>query len=230
LYWAIGFDNLIHRSGLNDEGHMSNKLLTAVAVAALSAALLSACGGGSSPSGEQALTISGTPPNTAQVGLEWRFEPTINPKDGNLTVDVFDIPDWVDLVPSTGLMYGVPGEGDVGAWEEIRVQVTNGSSSVSLPSFSIHVVAQGTYEGTALLSWLPPTERVDGSPIGELGGYRILYGEASGRYDRVIAVNDPGITSYLVEDLGPGTWYFALVAITSDGIASTRSNELSKRM
>jgi hypothetical protein len=80
-----------------------------------------------------------------------------------------------------------------------------------------------------LLSWLPPTEREDGSPIGELIGYRILYGRGSGNYTQTLFVNSPGISSYMVEALGSGTWWFAVVSVTSDGLWSVPSNEVRTR-
>jgi hypothetical protein len=85
-------------------------------------------------------------------------------------------------------------------------------------------------EHAVLLNWLPPTERVDGSPIGELIGYRILYGRGSGDYQQTIFVNSPGIASYVVEGLGPGMWYFAVVSVTADGLWSVLSNEVSTRI
>jgi hypothetical protein len=210
---------------------MADNSWTLAAVAALAATLLLACGGGSDSSEEQQLSISGTPPTTAQVGRPWSFEPVIYDPEGEvLTVTVLNKPDWITLLPSKGLMYGIPGEGDVRTWEKIRVQVTNGKSSASLPEFRINVVAEGASEDGVLLSWLPPTERVDGSPIGELSAYRILYGQVSGNYDQIIAIDNPGITSYLVEDLGPGTWYFALISVTSDGLSSVPSNEVNTRI
>ena len=114
-------------------------------------------------------------------------------------------------------------------WPNIVVRVTDGRTVATLPPFHIDVIAQGAATGTVQLRWLTPTERVDGSPIGDLAGYRLLYGQTSGRYDRVIIIDNPGITRYLVEDLGPGTWYFALVAVSSDGLASAPSAEVIKR-
>lgn len=82
--------------------------------------------------------------------------------------------------------------------------------------------------GAATLSWTPPTTRADGSPIGELAGYRFLYGQASGEYERVEEIGNPGITRYVIDGLGPGTWYFAIQSMTSDGLVSAPSEEVSK--
>jgi len=82
--------------------------------------------------------------------------------------------------------------------------------------------------GAATLSWTPPTTRADGSPIGRLAGYRILYGPTSGRYERVAAIDNPGISIYVIDGLAPGTWYFAIQSVTSDGLVSAPSEEVSK--
>lgn len=82
--------------------------------------------------------------------------------------------------------------------------------------------------GAVTLSWTPPTQRVDGSPLGALAAYRILYGQASGQYDHMIRVDSPGIVRYVVEGLAPGTWHFAISAIAVDGLESSPSMEVSK--
>jgi hypothetical protein len=38
-------------------------------------------------------------------------------------------------------------------------------------------------------------------------------------------VNNPGVVSYVVEDLAPGEWFFALTAYDTDGLESDPSNE-----
>jgi hypothetical protein len=105
--------------------------------------------------------------------------------------------------------------------------VSDGQATASLAPFSVNVVAQGAVTGSATLSWIPPTERVDGSPIGELAGYEVLWGQASRNYDNVVEL-DAGITRYMVENLGPGTWYFAIRSKTADGLESQLSQEVSK--
>ena len=48
----------------------------------------------------------------------------------------------------------------------------------------------------------------------------------SGIYDYQIDINNPGILTYVVENLASGDWYFALTAYDSQGLESDRSNEL----
>lgn len=193
---------------------------------------LAGCFGGDSETdagGNSPPTISGTPPTSATVGRQWSFQPSISDPDGDaLTVTADNRPPWLSLDGSTGRMQGTPQEGDVLTWSGIGLTVTDGMASASLPGFSIVVVPQTAHSGTATLSWSPPTERADGSPIGDLAGYEVLYGQVSRNYDTVIELNNPGLTRYMIENLGPGTWFFAVKAVTTDGLESAPSREVSK--
>jgi hypothetical protein len=56
----------------------------------------------------------------------------------------------------------------------------------------------------------------------------VLYGKGSRDYDYSVELNTTGINRYVLEGLGAGTWYFAVQAITSDGLMSAPSREVSK--
>ena len=193
--------------------------------------LLSGCGGGQDSGGaaNRAPVISGIPSAQATATRPWSFQPSLSDPDGDiLTVSATNLPGWLTLDPATGLLQGTPGNSDVRTWSNIRLVVSDGSASTALPAFSIIVLAQCTAMGTATLGWSPPTERADGSPIGTLAGYRVLYGQVSRNYDNVVELNNAGLTRYVVEGLGAGTWYFAVQAVTSDGLTSAPSQEVSK--
>jgi hypothetical protein len=82
--------------------------------------------------------------------------------------------------------------------------------------------------GSATLSWTPPTRNTDGSALTNLAGYRIRWGRQSGSYTSDATVMNPGITTYVVDDLAQGTWYFTVLAINAGGAVSDPSNEASK--
>ena len=82
--------------------------------------------------------------------------------------------------------------------------------------------------GSATLSWTPPTENTDGSPLTDLAGFKLYYGVESGNYPAQVEIDNPGVTTYVVEGLAEGTWYFAATAYNSAGIESDYSAEATK--
>jgi len=80
----------------------------------------------------------------------------------------------------------------------------------------------------ATLSWMAPTTNTDGTALTDLAGYRIYYGMSPSDLSESIAITTTGIQTYVVEGLGPGTWYFAVVAVTTDGAESALSTVVSK--
>jgi hypothetical protein len=127
---------------------------------------------------------------------------------------------------TNGRLVGTPSAANVGAYANIRISVSDGAATASLPAFGINVTAVGN--GSATLSWLPPTQNQDGSALTNLAGYKVHWGTSSGSYTNNVTINNPGITSYLVENLVPGRYYFALSAFTSSGLTSNFSNEGTK--
>jgi hypothetical protein len=93
---------------------------------------------------------------------------------------------------------------------------------------TVNVVVVLNNNGTALLSWTPPTENTDGSSLTDLVGYKIRYGSSSGSYSDTITINNPGITSYLVENLASADWHFVMTSVNSTGTESSYSGEVSK--
>ena len=77
------------------------------------------------------------------------------------------------------------------------------------------------------LQWTPPTENTNGSALTNLSGYNIHYGRASGDYTQTISVSNAGIATYVVDDLGPGTYYFSVGAVNSKGTESPLSSEVA---
>jgi len=93
---------------------------------------------------------------------------------------------------------------------------------------TINVTVVVSNNGTALLSWTPPTENTDGSTLTDLAGYKIRYGTSPGSYDTTVTINNPGLTSYLIENLGSADWYFVMTSFNASGIESSYSSEVSK--
>lgn len=82
--------------------------------------------------------------------------------------------------------------------------------------------------GRAVLSWTRPTQNTDDSPLADLAGYRIVYGRTVGVWHETVDVPKPAVTTYTLDGLASGTWYFAIRAFTSSGTESALSNVVSK--
>ena len=87
---------------------------------------------------------------------------------------------------------------------------------------------QAEFDGSVTLSWIAPTENEDNSPLTDLAGYVIHYGTHAGQYSNTIYLDDPETTGYKFENLSPGTYYFAVAAINTDGAESTLSDMIAK--
>ena len=85
-----------------------------------------------------------------------------------------------------------------------KLRPTGGTSSDS----------RDTTAGHALLSWVAPTTRSDGSylPITDLQGYRIYYGTSANDLSVLVDLNDDSITEFDVNSLPSGNYYFAVSA------------------
>jgi hypothetical protein len=175
--------------------------------------------GSGAGNGNTAPRISGTPATKVSVGQQYSFTPRASDPDGDrLSFSASGVPSWLTFDSRTGRLAGQPSEGDVAAYDGIRITVTDGSASASMSIGMIEVVQ--TSAGSTELFWDPPTMNADGTPLTDLAGYTIRYGTNPGSLDHVVELPNPGITSYVVENLAPTTWYFTISAINSQGVES----------
>jgi hypothetical protein len=113
------------------------------------------------------------------------------------------------LVAATGLML-------VGCLEKVDPISNSGG-----------IIRSGIGSGSVTLSWQPPTENADGSPLTDLSGYNIYVGTTSNTYDyKEIRLDNPGLTAYVVDNLDPGTYYIAATSFNSSGVESAFSGEV----
>jgi hypothetical protein len=172
-------------------------------------------------------TISGTPPTAVNVGSPYSFTPTTTDPSGNtLAFSIQNKPAWASFNTANGALTGTPAPAQVGTYPNIVISVSDGSASASLPAFSIAVTQSSN--GNATLNWTAPTQNTDGSALTNLAGYRIYYGMSPSALSSVVVLSNPSVTTYLVSNLSPGTWYFGLTAYTSSGTESSLSNVGSK--
>ena len=175
----------------------------------------------------QAPTISGNPSGAVLVGEAYSFTPNASDPDGDtLTFSVSNMPTWASFESSTGTLSGTPTLGDIGNTSNIGISVSDGETSASLSQFSVEVTQVAL--GNATLSWTAPTENEDGTALLDLAGYKIYYGRDSGSYSNEIRIDNPSVTTYLVDNLTQDTYYFVATAFNSTGIESRFSGEAVK--
>ncbi len=172
-------------------------------------------------------SISGMPSTTVNAGNKYSFTPTASDPDGDvLTFTVTGKPAWANFDSSTGRLSGTPGDADVGTYSDISITVTDGSAGASLAPFTITVNAISL--GSVTLNWTPPTENDDGSALADLAGYKIYWGTTPGSYPNSVTVENPGLSSYVVDNLPPGTYEFVATSFNSAGVESVYSNPATK--
>jgi putative Ig domain-containing protein len=172
-------------------------------------------------------TISGAPQTSVNAGSAYAFRPTAADADGDtLTFSITNRPTWAAFNTATGQLSGTPTSASVGTYSNIVIKVSDGKASVALAPFAINVI--DSMIGAASLTWEPPTTNTDGSALTNLAGYRIVYGASPTQLTQTIQVASAGMSSYVVENLAPGTYYFALRAYTAKGAESADSNVVAK--
>ena len=78
------------------------------------------------------------------------------------------------------------------------------------------------------LNWTAPTENEDGTPLTDLAGYRIYWGTTPGSYPDSVTLDNPGLTTHVVENLAPGTYEFVATSFNTAGVESSYSNPATK--
>ena len=179
------------------------------------------------PAVNSAPQISGTPPSSANAGESYSFAPTFSDADGDdLTLSVTGLPSWASFNSTTGQVSGTPSVGDVGTYTGFSITVSDGKASASLAATSITV--QSISLGSVELSWTAPAENTDGSVLVDLGGYKIYWGTTSGVYPNSVTIDNASVSTYLVDNLSPGTYEFVATSFNSAGVESTYSNPTTK--
>ena len=178
------------------------------------------------PATNHAPTIVGTPPTTATVGQVYSFTPVGDDADDDtLTFSIQNKPAWATFNTATGRLSGTPALADVLTYSNIIISVSDGTTSVPLPSFNLAVVQAVT--GSVTLNWVAPLTNTDGSAL-DLAGYRVSYGRSATSLDQVAQITNPGLVTYTIDNLAAGTWYFTIRAYSNTGAQSDPSNVASK--
>ena len=175
----------------------------------------------------------------AEVGATFNYQPVAQDPDGDtLRFTAVNLPTWASLDPTSGHISGTPGPNDEGLYESISITVADATHAVATAPFSITVnpalaansadPALESGSGVASLRWEMPPSKVDGEPLDNLAGYRIMYGRSSTDLDRSVMIPDPATTSYQFSNLTSGVWYFAVVAVNPNGLEGPPTTLTSK--
>jgi hypothetical protein len=88
----------------------------------------------------------------------------------------------------------------------------------------------GGSTGSATLSWRAPDTNTDGTALTNLAGYYIHYGTHRGNLDQLIKIATVGLSTYVIDNLASGTYYFAISSYSTAGVESTLSASVSKKI
>lgn len=179
--------------------------------------------GGSNPPAVRNLSpwINGAPPRKAMAGEQYAFRPGAGDPEGDpLSFRAINLPRWAAFSKSTGRVSGTPSAGDAGSYSGIDIEVTDGETTSRLGSFTIEVVVSAT--GSITVSWLPATQRVDGSPLTSIRGTRIHWGTSPETYTSSVLVQS-GATAYVIDNLLPASYYIAASTVDTNGLESDLS-------
>jgi hypothetical protein len=175
------------------------------------------------PATAPALRISGAPATVVAPGNWYVFRTQVASEgSGTVRFAIENKPRWARFDADCGSLQGVPSDGDVGTYANVRISVTDGISGVSLPAFSIRVRASNG-SGSVSLSWMPPLDNEDGSALTDLAGYRIYSGLSPSNLTIHDAVGSAGLTRYVITALESGRHYFAISAVNAAGTEGARS-------
>jgi hypothetical protein len=166
--------------------------------------------------------IQGIPAASIKVGDFYDFQPSASDPDGDsLTFSISGKPDWANFDQKSGDLSGMPLLGSEGVYNGIVITASDGKDTTSL-EFSVTVTTIGFASIT--LTWTPPTRNEDGTVLTDLAGYRIYYGSREGNYPNSIELDNPGMATYVIDNLTPQTYYFVATSFNSMGIESDYSN------
>ncbi|MDX1635868.1 MAG: fibronectin type III domain-containing protein [Marinobacter sp.] len=161
--------------------------------------------------------------------------------------DVYTVPDTgvelVDSVDTTETPAGTgtepaPGTGDTSAdsadsqTDTTVTAETDGTTTTGDLPATDSTTETFVPADAALLSWTAPLTRENGESLsmGEIAGFEVVYGTSADTLDQSLAIGDASVDQLLVDQLSPGTWYFAIRTLDTDGNRSRLSEVVNKQI
>jgi hypothetical protein len=172
------------------------------------------------------VTISGSPPSTAKVGVAYAFTPTASDSAGRkLYFGVVNKPSWATFSATTGKLSGTPSSGNVGKYSNIAIEAYDSTNAYAIKWFSITVQASGSTGSTVKISGTPSTSITVGSAY----KFQPTASDSAGRTVSFSISNKPSWATFsIASGLLSGTptsaqtgTYSNIIVSASDGQASS---------
>jgi hypothetical protein len=175
------------------------------------------------PPANTAPGISGSPATSVQATTAYTFVPVATDADmpaQRLTFAITGRPTWASFSTTTGALTGTPSAGQVGVYSNIRISVSDGQASTSLPAFSITVTAapnraptiSGTPGSSATVGTQYSFQPSATDPDGQTLTYAISnrpawasFSSSTGRLSGTPAAEHVGTTTGIVITVSDGT-------------------------
>ncbi|MBU2677377.1 MAG: fibronectin type III domain-containing protein, partial [Gammaproteobacteria bacterium] len=164
------------------------------------------------------LTVTAEMIERARVGLMAAHAVTSDTAIADLLADLDGI--QVGTGSSTIRNFALPG--DYRSRLSNAVLLVAGGSSAEIET--VNAISRNggpsTGAGSVTLNWTAPTQNEDGSTLTDLAGYRIYWGTTSGNYPNSVTINDENATTYIVNNLSPGTYHFVATSFNTSSVES----------
>ena len=188
-------------------------------------------------------TITGSPATGVKAGQEYSFRPTASDADGDaLSYSIGNKPAWLTFNFATGQLLGTPSDANVGTYSNIRVTVSDGKSSATLPAFSITVSASSSVNSPPKISGSPAASVKEGiaysftpsasDPDGQALRFGIanmpawaVFDNVTGRMSGTPDVGTAGVYSNIVISVSDGQVSATLPAFSVTVVPATQPNQ-----
>lgn len=169
-------------------------------------------------------SFQGTANNLLEVGeLLYINLNAIDPEGGTLIYTTRNLPSWLTLDPDLGSITGTPQTQDIGLYEDIRINISDGNNTATAGPFYIQV-EQELFN--IELSWEKVTQDEESNFIAnDVAGYLIYMTEPSGRYDTTTKIKGGDMFKHQINRLAPGAYTFTMASYLNSGLKSNRSEE-----
>jgi len=143
---------------------------------------------------------------------------------------IVKFPALAALFALSTLLAGCSDSDDTAGTAAAPASTTSSTTSTSATTTSTttatvtSTATDGSSNGAATLSWVPPTENTNGQSVSDLAGYYIYYGTDESDLSQIISVAGADTTTFVVNGLVSGTYYFAVRAYNTMGVDSAQSD------